>query len=157
MQKILIIVNLVVALLAVGVVFYAHNLIKPLPTDQAAETEALKNDALTQSQLQPVSMKKIVVNLYSQGTRLRYLDVALNLLTFQEDQKEIIKSNEHVIKDSVVEVASQLAPDELDTVTGKILFEKRLKDKINEKLKQIDPSIDQPVIKQIFFSGFVVQ
>lgn len=157
MLKILIIVNLVVVLAAVGVVFYSHNIIKPTPTDQAAEAEELKTNAMAQSQLQPVPLKKIVVNLHSRSTRLRYLDVEMNILTFHEDQKEIIKANEHIFKDLVVDVASYLEPDELDTVTGKILFEKRLKDKVNAKLKQVDPSLNQPVVRQIFFSGFVVQ
>lgn len=149
--------NLVVVLVATGVVFYSHNVIKPIPTDQKAESDDLKNQALAQSQLQPVPLKKIVVNLHSLGTRLRFLDVEMNILPFHEDQKDLIKANEHIIRDCVVEVGSHSAPEELDTVTGKILFEKRLKDKVNAKLKQIDPKLEQPVIKQIFFSGFVVQ
>lgn len=157
MQKILIIINLVIVLAAAGVVFYSHTMIKPPATDQNAEAEDLKTRAMEQSQLQPVPLKKIVVNLHSRSTRLRYLDVEMNVLTFHEDQKEIIKGNEHIFKDLVVDVASFLEPEELDTVTGKILFEKKLKDKVNAKLRQIDPSLDQPVVKQIFFSGFVVQ
>lgn len=149
-QKILIILNLVVALAGAGIVYYSHNMIKPEPTDQAAEADALKTNAMTQTQLQPVPLKKIVVNLYSKATRLRYLDIEMNILTFHEDQKEIIKSNEHVFKDVVVEIASQLSPEDLDTVTGKILLENKIKKQVNTKL-------GQPVVRQIFFSGFVVQ
>jgi flagellar protein FliL len=150
MQKILIILNLVVVLAGAGLVFYAHNMIKPLPTDQAAETQNLKDQAVAQSQLQPVPLKKFVVNLHSTGTRLRYLDIEMNILTFHEDQKAIVKANEHIFKDVVVEVASHLSPDDLDTVTGKILIENKIKKQVNAKL-------GQPVIKQIYFSGFVAQ
>lgn len=149
-EKILIILNIVIALAGAGVVYYSHNIIKPIATDQPAEEEALKNNAAANAQLQPVALKKIVVNLYSKATRLRYLDIEMNILTFHEDQKSIIKVNEHIFKDIVVEVASHLAPEELESMTGKILLENRIKKQVNAKL-------GQPVIKQIYFSGFVVQ
>jgi flagellar protein FliL len=149
-MKILIILNLTVALLGVGVVYYAHNVIKPIPTDQAAESEDLKNSAMATSQLQPVPIKKFVVNLHSRSSRLRYLDLEMNVLTFHADQKDLIKRYEHIFKDVVIEIASHLSPDDLDSVTGKILLENKIK-------KQVNSKIGQPVVKQIFFSGFVVQ
>jgi flagellar FliL protein len=91
-----------------------------------------------------------VVNLYARGTRLRYLDVEMNILTFHNDQKELIKANEYIIKDILIEIGSQLGPDELETLSGKILLENKLKKQINTKL-------GQPVVKQIYFSGFIVQ
>lgn len=154
LQKILIIANLLIVLAGAGLVVYSHMFIKPAPTDQEAEATALKDDAASKAQLQPVPIKKMVVNLHSRGTRLRYLDVEMNILTFHEDQKELVKANEHIFKDSVIQVASKMVPDDLDTVTGKIILEKRLKDTINEKLK---PLVNEPVVKQIYFSGFVVQ
>lgn len=150
MFKVLIIINLVVVLAGAGLVFYSHNVLQPAPTDQAAEALALKDQAIAQSRLQPVPIKKFVVNLHSRGSRLRYLDLEMNILTFHEDQKEIVKSNEHLFKDTVIEITSHLEPDDLDTVTGKILLENRIKKQVNAKL-------GQPVVKQIFFSGFVVQ
>lgn len=151
MQKALIIVNLVVAILAAGVVYYSHNMIKPEPTNQAAEEDALKKDAAAATQIQPVPIKKFVVNLHSKSSRLRYLDIEMNVLTFSEDQKQIVKANEHIFKDTVVEIASHLTPDELESVTGKILLENRIKKAVNAKLGE------PPVVKQIYFSGFVVQ
>jgi flagellar FliL protein len=157
MQKILVLLNLAVVLIATVVVFYAHNMIKAPETDQAAEATQLKDNALAQSQIHSVPLKKIVVNLESKSTKLRYLDVQMNVVTFNEEEKEIIKAYEYVFKDAVVDIASYLVPEDLDTITGKILFEKRLKDKVNDKIRLINSSINQPVIKQIFFSGFVVQ
>jgi flagellar FliL protein len=155
MQKILILINLVVALACAGVVFYSHNMIKPAPTDQKAETEAIKTDAMNEMQLQPVPIKKFIVNLESRPSRLRYLDLEMNILTFHEEEKELIKSNEHIFKDIVIEIASHLAPEDLDTMTGKILLENKIKKKVNAKLITLNSG--QPVVKQIFFSGFVVQ
>jgi flagellar FliL protein len=150
-QKILVIANLVVVLAGAGLVYYSHNIIKPEPTDQSAEAANLKSSAMEQSQIQAVPMKKFVVNLHSRGTRLRYLDVEMNILPFHEDQKELIKANEYVIKDCLIEIASQLVPEDLDTLSGKILLENRIKKQVNARLGKT------PVIKQIYFSGFVVQ
>lgn len=154
LQKILIILNIAVVLIGAGVVFYSHNMIKPEPTNQAAESEKLKADAVAQTQLQPVPIKKFVVNLHSRESRLRYLDIEMNVLTFREDQKEIVKAHEHIFKDTVIEIASKLAPEDLDTVTGKILLENKIKKQVNDKLTKL---AGQPVVKQIYFSGFVVQ
>jgi flagellar FliL protein len=150
-QKILIIVNLVVALAGVGVVFYSHHILKPEPTDQLAEIETLKQQATEANQLRPVPIKKFVVNLHSQSNRLRYLDLEMNILTFKQEQMELIKESEHILKDIVVELASHLTPEDLESVTGKILLENRIKKKVNARLG------DPPTIKQIYFSGFVVQ
>ena len=138
-QKILIILNLVVVLAGAGLVYYAHNIIKPEPTNQAAEAESLKTNAAEQAQVQALPMKKFVVNLHSRESRLRYLDVEMNILPFHNDQKELIKANEYILKDILI-----------DTLSGKILFENKLKKQINAKL-------GQPVVKKIYFSGFIVQ
>lgn len=151
LQKILILANLVVVLAGAGLVFYSHNMIKPEPTNQAAETEKLKADAIAQTQVQPVPIKKFIVNLHSRSSRLRFLDIEMNVLTFNDEQKEIVKAHEYIFKDVVIEIASYLEPDDLDSVTGKILLENKIKKKVNEKLGEI------PVIKQIYFSTFVVQ
>jgi flagellar FliL protein len=150
LQKILILVNLVVVVAGAGLVYYAHNMIKPESTNVATEVENLKAGALAQASVTAVPMKKFVVNLFSRSTRLRYLDLEMNIVPFYENQKELIKANEHLFKDVVIEVAAQLEPDELDSLSGKILLENKIKKQVNAKL-------GQPVVKQIFFSGFVVQ
>lgn len=150
-QKILIILNLVIVLAGAGLVYYSHNMIKPEPTDHKSEIENLKARAQEALDIRPVPIKKFAVNLHSRGTRLRYLDIEMNVLPFSNDQVEIIKANEHVFKDAVIEIASQLGPEDLDTVTGKILLENRIKKQVNAKLGS------SPVVKQIYFSVFVVQ
>src|SRR6476659_7845291 len=95
-QKILVLVNLVVVLAGAGLVYYSHNMIKPEPTNQAAEVENLKAGAMEQAQVQAVPIKKFVVNLHSRSSRLRYLDVEMNILPFHNDQKELIKASEYI-------------------------------------------------------------
>lgn len=150
MQKILIIVNMVVVLAGVGLVYYSHFMIKPEPTDQAAEEASLKKDAADKTKAEPVPIKKFIVNLHSGTSRLRFLDIEMNVLTFHGDQKELVKTSEHIFKDIVISVASQMEASDLDSMTGKITFESRVKKAVNEKL-------GQPVVKQIYFSTFVIQ
>lgn len=150
MQKILIITNLVVVVLGAGLVYYSHNMLKPEPTNQAAEEAALKRDASEKTKLEPVAIKKFVVNLHSSPSRLRYLDLEMNVLTFHADQKEVVKNAEHLIKDVVIQIAAKMEPSDLDSMTGKMTFESRVKKMVNERL-------GQPVVKQIYFSTFVIQ
>ncbi len=133
-----------------GLVYYSHFMLKPEPTDQVAEEDALKKDASEKSRLEPVAIKKFVVNLHSASTRLRYLDLEMNVLTFHADQKELVKTHEHIFKDIVIGVAAHMSPSDVDSMTGKITFESRVKKAVNEKL-------GQPIVKQIYFSSFVVQ
>lgn len=150
MLKILILINLVVALAGVGVVFYSHNMMKPEPTDQDLEKSRMRESLQGQSNITPVPLTKLTVNLLSGPNRLRFLNLEMNIVPFFEDQKKTIKDNEYLIKNVVIELASTLTPEEVETVTGKMLFESRTKKQINTKL-------GQPVIKQIFFSKFVIQ
>ena len=150
MLKKLIYLNLLVALLGVTVVYYSHFLIKPQATDQNQETINLKASITTQAEVRPVPIKKFVVNLRSPANKLRFISMEMNILPFFENQKNLITDNEYLIKDIVIELASHLTVEEVETVTGKMLFESRIKKQVNAKL-------GQPVIKQIFFSGFVIQ
>jgi len=149
-QKILIFINLIGVLGSVGLVLYSHLMIKPVATDQKAEAQKLQTEAKQNLEIKPVMIKKFVVNLSSKASRLRYLDLEMNLMPFYEDQASVIKEHEFLIKDIVVEIASHMQPEDLENVTGKILLENKIKKQVNQKF-------GQPVIKQIFFSGFVVQ
>lgn len=150
LDKILLGLNGLVALASAGLVFYAHNNIKPPPTDQAAEETTLVTDAYTESQLKPYEFKSMIVNLYSEGSRLRFLDVKISILTFKEADKELIKEREYIFKTKLIEIAGLMTPEELSSVTGKILLESRLK-------KAITEALGASVIKKIYFGKFVVQ
>jgi flagellar FliL protein len=149
-DKILMILSLVFTLGSAGLVFYAHNSIKRIPTDQEKEFQDLKDNALTNAQMTPYNIKKIVVNLSSGPSKLRYLEVEMNVLPFDESDKEIIKNGEHLFKNALITIADQLKAEDLGTMTGKILLESKLK-------KEINQIFGQPLIKQIFFSAFIIQ
>ncbi len=149
-DKIIVLVALVFALGSVGLVYYSHKMIKRVPTNQAEELENLKNDAKAATQQKPYAVKQMIINILSNGNKLRYLDVELNIQTFEENQKIMLKRHEHVIKNAMVEIAAEMSADDLNSVTGKILLESRVKKVVNEKL-------NDTVVKQIYFSRYVVQ
>ncbi len=150
LDKILLGLNGLVAIASAGLVFYAHNNIKRPPTDQAAEETTLVTEAYTESQLKPYEFKSMIVNLYSEGSRLRFLDVKMSVLPFKEADKELIKEREYIFKTKLIEIASLMTPEELSSVTGKILLESRLK-------KAVTEALGASVIKKIYFGKFVVQ
>jgi flagellar protein FliL len=149
-DKVLLGLNGLVALAAAGLVVYSHTSVKPLPTDQAAEEKSLEAGALAESQISPINFKKIVVNIHSAGTRLRFLELEMGVLPFAESQKDAIKSVEYLFQNALIEIAATMTPEELGAVTGKILLESRVKKKVNE-------SLGAPLIRQIYFSKFIVQ
>jgi flagellar FliL protein len=150
MVKILLIVNLIVMLGSAGLVYYSHNMIKRKPTDQNAELQSMLTDVSNFGKITPVKLKKLTINLYSRQTRLRFLDVELNILPFSEGDKKVIKDKENIITDSVIRIAGNMTPNELNSVSGKILLESRIRNDVNQLL-------GKNVIKEIFFSRFVIQ
>lgn len=149
-DKVLLGLNGAVAIGAAALVFYAHNSVKPPPTDQAAEAKSLEATAVAEAQVTPHTFKKMVVNIQSPGTRLRFLEVEMGVLPFAEEQKETVKSLEYRFQNVLIDIAGGMTPDELGSVTGKILLEGRIKKRINEEL-------GMPLVKQIYFARFIVQ
>ncbi len=149
-DKVLLGLNGLVAIGAAAMVFYAHNNLKPPPTDQAAEEKSLESGVVAEAQVTPHTFKKMVVNIQSPGTRLRYLEVEMGVLPFAEGDKETIKSLEYKFQNALIDIAGSMSPDELSSVTGKILLEGRLKKRLNEEF-------GSALIKQIYFSRFIVQ
>lgn len=149
-DKILLGLNGLVALAAAGIVYYAHFMIKPEPTNVTTEEQALYDKAQAESMVSAYTVSAKPVNLYHVGARLRYLSTELSIVPFKESDKEILKSHEYVIKNALIEVAAHMTPDEVSTLTGKLLLESRIKKYVNE-------SLGTPIIKKIYFGKFTVQ
>lgn len=150
LDKILLGLNGAVVLAAAGLVYYAHTGIKRPPTDQVLEEKNLQSDAVALSQVTAFAMKPMTVNLYSPGSRLRYLKVDINLLPFKQQDTELLKAHQYVVQNELIRIAAGMTPEELGSITGKILLESRLKKAVNDFF----PS---PVVKSIFFGAFLVQ
>lgn len=149
-SKILLLVNLVIVVLAAGGIYYSHNMIKPDHIDTQRSLEDLVNSSLEATRVSPYKVKKQTINLYSPTGRLRFLDIEMNLLPFTQSGSEKIKNNENIVVDALIDIAGNMRADELNSVSGKILLENRLKEHIHNRL-------GEKIIKEIFFSRFVIQ
>lgn len=150
LDKIILGVNALVVSAAVGLVFYSHNMIKPLPTDQAGELGDMIENTMSEYEKPPVTFEELIVNLYSREARLRFLNTKLNIELFEEKDRNLVMTMKPHIFDSLIDIAGNMKPKELNSVTGKILLEKRVKDRSNAIAKR-------PVIKKILFSKFIIQ
>lgn len=150
-DKILLLMNGVVVLAAAGLIAYSHLGIKREPTNQAQEAGKLLQEAKDLTFIKPYSMKSFTVNLFSRTNKLRFLEVEMNIVPFESSQLSQLKNAETMIKDSLIQIAAEMEPDDVGSVTGKILLENRLKKAVNDRMG------GQPLIKQILFSKFVIQ
>ena len=123
---------------------------KPYMDDQV-EKEKLLEDSKKVIFVTPYKFDKMTVNLKSKrSTRLRYLDVEMHFVPFDGDISEKMDLMKAEVKDAIIDITGHMRPDEINTVSGKIIYESRLKKEVNKIAKK-------KLIKKIFFSKFVVQ
>ena len=143
-------INGIGVILATALVIYSHTMIKKVPTDESAEFSGMVKTSIEEFQKPTVKFKEQVINLYSRQARLRFVNLIMDIETFDQNQITIIENAKPMIVDSLIDIVSNTSPSDLNSVTGKILLETRLKDKVNSKL-------NQPAIKKVYFSKFIVQ
>lgn len=149
-DKIILGLNGILVTAAAALVVFSHTMIKKPSTEQGKEMGNMIENSMFELQKPPVVMEEIVVNLYSREARLRFLNTQLNLVLFEEKDRSLAMSLKPHIFDALIDITGNMRPKELNSVTGRILLETRLKKKINKLLKK-------PVIKKILFSKFIIQ
>lgn len=122
---------------------------KPLP-EEKIEKEALKKDSEQAVAPEIYKLDKLIINLNSQGSRLRFLDVEIHLVPYKSDALETFDSQKAFIVDAIIDISSNMSPEELNTVAGKVLLEERIRRRLND-------FFGKSLVKEIFFSRFVVQ
>lgn len=146
--------NLVIVLASLGLVAYSHMGIKKPPFDAQSEAESLKAEAIESTKLVPIKFDKIIVNLESRKTRLRFLDVEVNLLGYTLNEQKIIEEHKKLyqtfLNDAIIEIAAKTNPYNLNSVTGKLLFSSKVKQNFQKR-------IGKDLVKRILFTRFVIQ
>ncbi len=141
---------LLATLATAGVFVYTQFLYeKPLPNP---EEERLKMVEQAKAKLFPNSYKldKLTINLPSRSSRLRFLDMQAYLIPFKSEATESFDKHKAKIQDIVIEIASAMEPNELGTISGKILLESRMKNRINALYPK-------PLVKSVQFTDFIIQ
>lgn len=149
-DKVILILALLATMATAGVFVYTEILYKRVLPDDQTEFSALKES--TKNNFIPESFKldKIIVNLPSHTSRLRFLDTEIHLVLFDKEFVKLLEENKAVINDLIIEIASDIDPDELNTISGKLIFESRVRNRLNKKLGKM-------VVKELFYSKFVIQ
>lgn len=150
LDKIILLINGVVIAAAVALVAYSHTMITKPQTDGNSEFGGLIDDSMREFQKAPVTLDQITVNLYSRERRLRFLDTQMNIALFSEkDRADVVEIKTHIF-DALIDIAGNMKPSELNSVTGRILLENRIK-------KRVNSLVGRSLIKKIYFSKFVIQ
>jgi flagellar FliL protein len=135
---------------ALGIFVYTEMIYeRPLPSDEA-EKKALIADSQSASSPENFKIDKMIINLNSQTSRLRFLDVEMYFVPYKSDYNETFKAQISYVKDAIIDITSNMQPDELNTIAGKVLLEERIRSRLND-------FFGKSLIKEILFSRFVVQ
>lgn len=149
LDKILIALNVFVLLGALGLYFYSMQLEPKL--SEADELKDFNSSSIAQNQNTSISFSKITVNLSSERGKLHFLDAEVHIVPINEKYIEKIqKDHKDELTSIIIETASAMTPDEVTTVSGKILLAEKIKKNINLRL-------GQKMVKQILFTRFVIQ
>lgn len=138
------------ALGLLGLFAYTEMIYVKPPIDQLQELERLKMEASQKVILPIYNLEKIVINLPSQTTRLRFLEFEPSFESFKQESHTEYDKNKVFILNTIIQTASEMEPDELNTVMGKIKLEHRLRERINQGL-------GAKHIKAVLFPLFIVQ
>lgn len=133
-----------------GIFVYSEMLYeRALPSDKV-EKKKLIEDSRVAVAPDIYKVEKLIINLSSPTRRLRFLDVEVNLVPFKGQYIEIFDAKKFYIKDVIIDISSNMAPDELNSVAGKVILEERIRKRLND-------FFGKSLVKEIFFSRFVVQ
>lgn len=150
LEKVFMVLSLLATLGAGGVFVFTDFVYQRPKVSNEAELERLKEEVVSDVSFKTFKLKKFTTNLYSRKTRLRYLNLEAYIEPFSEMQITSLEEKESLIYDTVILTAGRLKPSDLNTLSGKILFENKVKRNINDLFPE-------PIVRKVYFSVFVVQ
>jgi flagellar FliL protein len=133
-----------------GVFVYTEILYKkPLPQDDV-EFSKLMSDSKSKAYPAPFKLDPLIINLKSRKTRLRFLNLEAYIVPIYENTDDIFENKRAMINDSIIQITGRMEADELNSISGKILLEDRVK-------KAINKITGKQLVKELLFTKFVVQ
>lgn len=148
--KIVLLFSATASLVAVLLFVYTQLVYEPPLPNNELEKMALKKDSKKEMVTKSFKVSKLIVNLPSRRTRLRFLAIITHLVPFKENEIKEIKKQETQIKNVIIEQTSKFQANELNTISGKVILEGRLR-------KALNALFAKEMIKDIYFSLFTVQ
>jgi flagellar FliL protein len=153
-DTILTLVSLLTTLAVLGLFYYTEKIYKKPPIDENKEKEALFKETNKKTLPFLYKIDKMTISLSSENEknnqRMHWLEVELSLALFKEEDQGFVKAYQALVLDRIIGVTSKMGKDEINTLSGKVILEDRLKNEINKIL-------EKKVVKNIYFSKFIVQ
>jgi flagellar protein FliL len=147
-------VMLLATLAVAGLFYYTEKVYKKPPIDENAEKAALMNEVDAKALPTFFKVDKMTISLTPKNeavnARMRWLEIELHFVVFEPQDAEVMKANIAMVQDRIIDISSKMGPEELNSISGKILLEDRLKRDINKALHK-------PTVKSIYFASFIVQ
>lgn len=138
----------------IGLFYYTEKVYKRPPINESKEREAFLKESDAKTLPVFYKLEKMTVSLVPKDAnanqRMRYVELEIHLVLFKSEDAGIIKTYQAIVQDKIITVASKMGAEELNSLTGKILLEDRLK-------KEINKALNKTVVKSIFFSRYIVQ
>lgn len=138
----------------VGLFYYTEKMYKKPPIDENAEKAELHTSVDAKSIPTFYKIDKMTISLVPKNeaanSRMKWLEIEMHMTVFETSDVDIMKAYLPMVQDRIIDIASRMGSEELNSLTGKILLEDRLKKEINKALKK-------PVVKNIYFASFIVQ
>lgn len=146
--------SLLTTIAVIGLFYYTEKMyVKPPINEEEEKARLLKEN---HSKTMPVLFKvdKMTVSLSPNeaklNQRMHWLEIEASFALFKEDDQGVMKAYLPIVQDRIISVTSKMGPDEINTVSGKVVLEERLKNEINK-------SLNKKIVRSIYFSKFVVQ
>lgn len=150
LDKALLGLNALLIIAGTGLVIYSHTMLKPKPIDEGLEFSQLAQRKNSENTQPAIAFPEMVINLYSPESRLRFANITMNLETYRPEQARDVEKSKALIQDSLIDLVSNMGPEEINSVTGRILLESKLK-------RQINDDLSKKIVKKIYFSKFIIQ
>ncbi|WP_127715741.1 flagellar basal body-associated protein FliL [Halobacteriovorax sp. HLS] len=122
---------------------------KPLPQNDT-ELANMMQDSKQSVFPAPFKLDPLIINVKSRKTRLRFLNLQVYIVPLKPNATDLFESKRAMINDAIIDVAGRMEPDELNSISGKILLEDRVKKAINQ-------IVNKQIVKGLLFTKFVVQ
>jgi flagellar protein FliL len=148
-NKVLLFLSLIVSVATLSIFINWFTYEKPMPTESVEKENLLK----TKNQIKQgdtFQIKKLVINLPSRPGRLRFLETGIHFVPFHNSDIKILEDHEFILRDTVIDIAGKMSGEQLNTVSGKIILEEKLVNQVNLIFKR-------SIIKELYFSAFIVQ
>lgn len=146
---------MIMATLAVtGLFYWTEKVYKRPPIDESKEKHSLMNEHDPKALPVFFKLEKMTISLIPKNqertTRMRWLEIEVQLALFNEEDTGFVKAYQPVVTDRIIDITSKMGPDDLGTLSGKIILEDRLKREINKAL-------GKTIVKSIFFPRYIIQ